>query len=152
VRATEIEALLNDLDGRGSDREWKAVKQLRGLRELPEHLLRHYRRSRRFGARAACVYHCTPFAASNQSALTLGILALEDKSKIVRYRAALLLAIAQKTEAIPALEAMRQRRQSNESADDAAAAITAIRTKNPNRFVDRENSGMLKLNVEHADP
>ena len=152
MRAAEIESLLNNLDGRGSDREWEAVKQLRGLREFPEHLLRHYRRSRRFGARAACVYHCAPFADSNQSALTLGILALEDKSKVVRYRAALLLAIAQKTEAIPALEAMRQRHQSNESAEDAVAAITAIRTKNRNRFVDRENSGMVTLNIENVAP
>lgn len=143
MKPTDISALLSQLDGSGSDAEWKAVEQLRALPNLPDVLLDHYTRSTRFGARAACVYHSVRYARTSKSAFELGLLAVRDKSKVVRYRAALLLAVAQHPAAIPALEAMKTKW--SVSAPDAEAAIAALHSGNPNRFADRENTGLVTL-------
>jgi hypothetical protein len=145
MRPTEIETLLAKLDGSGSDAEWTAILQLRTLDHLPELLLAKYQRSKHFGARAACVYHCLRHASKNESAFKLGLAATEDRSKVVRNRAAMLLAVAQNAAAIPALESMKTRYK--ESAADAEAAIKAIKNRDPNLYVDRKNSGMVTLNI-----
>jgi hypothetical protein len=147
VQPAEISELLERLDGSGSDSEWQAIAQLRSIENLPDYLADYYERSKRFGARAACVFHCVAYARTSESAFLLGIKATEDKSVVVRYRAALLLAVAQRDQATPALQAMLNRHAGGASARDAAAALQAITMKNPNLFVDRENSGMVTLTV-----
>jgi hypothetical protein len=136
--------LLAQLDGSGSEAEWLAVKSLHGHPNLPELLLNWYSRSPRLGARASCVYHCLRYAQSNESAFKLGVIATKDRSKVVRYRAAMLLAVAQNPAAIPSLEALSQNDQSR---SDAQAAINAIRLRNPNLFVDRAGTGRATLCV-----
>ena len=141
----EIEKLLAQLDGRGSDAEYDAIKKLKQLGdELPSLLLIKYRNSSKWGERNSCVYHAAKFAKSSNSAFQLGIEALQDKSKNVRYQACLLLAVSQKTEAISSLENLLSDKDSSE---DAAAAISAIKEQNHNYFVDRDHSGMVTLNV-----
>ena len=56
----------------------------------------------------------------------------------------MLLATAQKKEAIPFLEELLENK---ESQSDAMAAIDAIKNKNQNFFVDRDHSGKVTLNV-----
>jgi hypothetical protein len=147
VQPAEISKLLERLDGSGSDSEWQAIAQLRSIENLPDYLADYYERSKHFGARAACVFHCVAYARTSDSAFLLGIKATEDKSVVVRYRAALLLTVAQRDQATPALQAMLNRHAGGASARDAAAALQAITMKNPNLFVDRENSGMVTLTV-----
>ena len=140
-----IEAELKKLDGRGSDEEYKAVKELSKLGEkFPELLLRKYRISKKWGERASCVYHSIKYAKTSNDSFQLGIIATQDRSKNVRYRACMLLAVAQKEEAITELETLLK---DIDSTDDAAAAIDAIKNKNHHYFVDRDHSGMVKLNV-----
>jgi hypothetical protein len=140
-----VEALLGTLDGSGSDAEWAAIHELRTRSDLPELLFRQYAKSKLLGARASCVYHSVRYAATSGPALELGIAATRDRSKVVRYRAAMLLAVAQDRRAIAALQSMAEAYPA--SATDAAAAIAAIESGNPNRFVDRDNSGKTTLRI-----
>jgi hypothetical protein len=145
LRESEIEAALAALDGRGSDAEFDAARRLAALGDRFPALLREkYKGSRNLGERASCVYHATKFAKVNAAAYQLGIEALHDKSKVVRYRACLLLAVAQRREAIPLLKALVT---SDSSREDALAAIDALEHGNQHFFVDREHSGKVTLNV-----
>lgn len=145
MKLPNIEAELNKLDGRGSDDEYGAVKVLSTLGDkFPELLLKKYRISKKWGERASCVYHSIKYAKKNNDSFQLGIEATQDKSKNVRYRACMLLAVVQKEEAITKLELLLK---DIGSADDAAAAIDAIKNKNHHYFADRDRSGMVKLNV-----
>ncbi len=58
IDRTKLQALLERLDGSGSEDEWSSVDQLHALgKRLPTLLLEQYRRSRRWQARSSCVYH-----------------------------------------------------------------------------------------------
>lgn len=142
-----IDELLSALDGTGSDAEWKAVFELRArLKDnLPDHLLRKYRKSRRWQVRSSCVYHSLKFARTSEAAKNLGLLALHDRSKVVRYRACMLLACTQRNDVLPALSDSLSTIPSD-TRDDLLAAIDAISHGNKNYFVDRDHSGMTTLN------
>jgi hypothetical protein len=124
------------------------VKLLQTHANCPELLLNWYNRSRKLGPRASCVYHSLRYAKNNESTFKLGLIATGNKSKVVRYRAAMLLAVAQNPAAIPSLETMSENAQSR---PDAQAAINAIRHRNPNLFVDRDGSGRVTLNVGESN-
>jgi hypothetical protein len=145
--SSETQSLLDRLDGSGSDSEWDAVRVLRAHPEFPRLLLEKYRRSRRWAARASCVYFLLGDASSNADALALGIEALSDKSKVVRYRATMLLAYSQNREALGPLRDLAKR---GVSVEDAEAAIDAIESGNQHFFVDRTHSGMVFMNIERA--
>jgi len=145
LRAEEIEVLLSQLNGSGSDTEFSAVAALQSTGLLPALLLSKYLRSRAWKERASCVYHAIKFARESQEAFELGLNALQDKSKVVRYRATMLLAISQRREAIPHLQQLEI--LGGTSASDAKAAVQAIEAGNPNLFVDRDGSGMVTLRV-----
>lgn len=138
-------ALLACLDGSGSDVEWAAVSELRGRDDVCELLLSHFSASPRWQVRASCVYHATRYAQSDENAFLLGVLATRDRAQVVRYRAAMLLAVAQRDSGIEPLRVMQS--HYTKSAPDAAAAISAIEGKNRNLFVDRDGSGMTTLVV-----
>jgi hypothetical protein len=139
---------LAQLDGRGSDAEWRAVKYLTATLgdRMPSVLLMRYRESSLAGARASCVFHSTRYARTEPAAVELGLLALTDRAKKVRYRACELLAYAQKSETLANL------RQTLKSATgdfraDVLAAIDAIESHNHHFFVDREHSGKVTWNI-----
>ena len=145
MNESEINKLLGKLDGRGTDAEYDAIKSLSRIGEaLPGILLQKYRASSKYGERASCVHHAIKYAKNNNEAFQLGLEALKDKSKKVRYRACMLLAISHNTAAIPDLEALLSDKDSKE---DAKAAIDAIKNKNHNYFLDRDHSGKVTLNV-----
>ena len=138
-------ALLACLDGSGSDVEWAAVSELRARADVCKLLLSHFRASSKWQVRASCVYHATRYAGSDENAFLLGVLATRDRSEVVRYRAAMLLAVAQRDSGIEPLRVMQSHYR--KSAPDAAAAISAIEGRNRNLFVDRDGSGMTTLVV-----
>jgi len=150
LSAERIASLLGKLDGRGSRVEWAAIRELRTLGPtLAPHLLTHYRSARAWKVRASCVYHAVRYARESEDALRLGLEALGDKARVVRYRGAMLLAYSLRRDVLPEL---RKRRQSATGADaeDIAAAIDAIETQNHNYFVDRDHSGQVTLTISDA--
>ncbi len=145
MQQSEIEKKLSLLDGRGSGAEYDAIESLNELGDrLPELLLEKYRHSKKWGERISCVYHAIKYAKANKAAYQLGIEAIRDKSKKVRYRACMLLAVSQNKSSIAALEQLLNDKDSSEY---AAAAIDAIENDNHHYFVDRDHSDMVTLNV-----
>jgi hypothetical protein len=148
MNSKEAEDLLTCLDGSGSDKEYEAIKKLKLLGdELPRLLLEKYQSSRKWQVRSSCVYHSIRLARGNENAFSIGIEALRDKSKVVRYRACMLLAYSLNISALPMLEDLKLNTADRETKADAIAAIDAITNKNSNFFVDREHSGNISLNV-----
>jgi hypothetical protein len=148
MNSTDIESLLQRLDGSGSDDEWAAAKELRTLGNAPpELLLRRYRVAREWKVRSSCVYHALRYARECEASVTLGREAIRDKSKVVRYRACMLLAYAQRKDSLPDLREAQMRLGNNPGADDVAAAIDAIESENQHYFVDRHHTGKMRLTI-----
>ena len=144
-----IEELMNCIDGSGGDREWSAVRELRCLgSEFPKILRSRFHTARSWKVRSACVYHAMRYARESEDAVVLGISAISDKAKGVRYRGAMLLAYSQRTAALPALHAAHQAYSSTGDADDLAAAIDAIQSQNHHYFLDRAHTGNTTWEVD----
>ncbi len=144
-----IEALMDCIDGGGSDREWSAVRELRCLGlEFAKMLRSKFHASRAWKVRSSCVYHAMRYARESEDAVALGIAAIADKAKGVRYRGAMLLAYSQRRDAIPALDAAYQAHIGTADADDLAAAIDAIQSQNHHFFLDRAHAGNTTWEVE----
>ncbi|MBK8255999.1 MAG: hypothetical protein IPK82_25445 [Polyangiaceae bacterium] len=147
--SAERNSLLQQLDGSGSDLEWTAVYKLRELGSEFATLLRErYRSTKTWKARAGCLFHAARYARVSEDAFQLGVEALSDKSKPVRYQAALLLAYSQREDALPALRAAVSKVESDTGAADLRAAIDAIESRNHHYFVDRNHTGKITLTIE----
>lgn len=144
----DVERLLDRLDGSGSDLEWKAVLELRSRLggSLPDRLLPRYLLAKRWPVRSSCVYHAVRYAKTSNAAVDLALLAVKDKSKVVRYEACMLLACSQRKDILPRLRDLLATTNEDTKAD-LLAAIDAIESQNQNFFVDPEHSGMITLNV-----
>lgn len=148
VRKIDLMELLNELDGSGSDKEFNAIKQLRQLGdELPKLLLEKYRAAKKWGERSSCVYHSIRYARCSSAAIKLGIEALSDRSRIVRYRACMLLACSLDKAVLPDLINKVGAIKDDETLRDLRAAIDAIENENSDYFVDREHSGKVHLKI-----
>lgn len=111
-------------------------------------LTKCYASSRRANIRADCIFFCF-YAASQgiEEAINLGLIALEDKSKFVRYQACKLLAYSKSHRAIPFLIAAKNSSKSNKNMADILATISAIEKQNSNLFVDRNGTGKITMQV-----
>lgn len=144
-----IEALLNLLDGTGSDAEWAAVLELRTLgSKLPQLLGEHFHRSRSWKVRSSCVYHAMRYAKESDTAVVIGLAAIKDKAQAVRYRGAMLLAYSQRKDVLAKLHEARAALQGKQGADDMMAAIDAIESENHNYFVDRTHSNNVTMTID----
>lgn len=143
-----VESLLDCLDGSGSDTEWDAVNILRdGLGQaLPILLLHRFLVAKKWGHRASLVYHAVRFAKQSQEAVDLGLIAVKDKSKVVRYRGCMLLACSLRKDIVPKLCQLAGEAPEDTKAD-ILAAIDAIEHDNQNYFIDREHTGLTELKV-----
>lgn len=143
----DIKQLVKALDTAASSEEERAWTVLApfGAQVVP-HLSSAYAGFRTWQGRASLVYHCLPYARTNDIAFRLGLAAATDRAKVVRYRAISLLAYAQRPEALPLLKTLLAH-PSEETVADAAAAIDAIESRNHHYFHDRDHSGMLTWNV-----
>ena len=99
-----------------------------------------------YRGRSSIVYTSIKFARDFDDAVLLGIIALSDKSTIVRHNACTLLAFSLERTAIPHLKKLLNHHDKKTS-DDALAAIDAIEHQNHNYFIDRSHSGTTFLNV-----
>lgn len=124
------------------------IRQLEGLGEdVPKTLLKHYRQSRGWRARLSCVYFAVPYARTNDDVAKLGIEALNDKPRKVRYRACSLLAYSLREDVLTYLRSMLNHDDSITVAD-VRAAIECIEAKNHHWFMDRGHTGRVKWTVE----
>lgn len=147
-----ISESLSLVDGSGSDSEWKVVLELRNQlgSEFPRMLFEHYKLSRNWRTRASCVYHCFVFASTSEVARQLAIAALNDKSRVVRYRACQLLAYSQDMKLLPLLST-KLAEISPDSKDDLLAVVDAIQNQNQNYFVDRSHTGKITMKVQRLE-
>ena len=144
-----IATLVDDLSGTGSDREWAAVHELRTLgTELPKFLLKKFRSATSWKVRNLCVYHSMRYAKISPEAVEVGLLAISDKSKEVRYRGAMLLAYSQRRDVMSALQDAVGALSGKSGAEDLIAAFDAIDNGNHHLFVDRKRTGKFKLTIE----
>lgn len=145
----EIEQLLDRL-GEGTEKAHDAIERAKAPRwkTMPTHLLRRYRQAKKWQERVTDVFLALPYARTDPDALVLGIEALGDKSKVVRYRACMLLAYSLSRTAIPQLKARLQSEDDRMTIADLKAAIDAIEHNNHHYFVDREHSNQMFWNVK----
>ncbi|MEL6371629.1 MAG: hypothetical protein AAFR03_13025 [Pseudomonadota bacterium] len=137
------------LDGSGSKKERDFIRwMMRENADVAKELKSFFQAANSWKARSACVYYAMPFARESNDAFELGIIAVSDKSKIVRERACQLLAYSLRTDALPVLERNSNLEEFSSSLNDYAAAIDAIKCKNSDYFLDRDHSGMVKMIIK----
>jgi hypothetical protein len=140
-----IEQLLTHIDGRGSHRSFNAISEIRRRLgpDTPKVLLDWFKKQKAWDIRCACDYYCFRDARQSAAAFELGLLAIRDRSKVVRYRGFMLLAFTLRKSAILALEEALQAENVTSIREDILAAIDAIASQNHNYFVDRDHSGKI---------
>ncbi|MCB1593265.1 MAG: hypothetical protein KDI90_12530 [Alphaproteobacteria bacterium] len=145
----KVNILLSCLDGSGSASEYEAIKNLRNMlgSELPSILSREYEKSRKWQQRCSYVFFSIRSSRENLDAVKLGIKALNDRSKKVRYRACMLLAWSLSKDALGPLQQAKVLFNDEDTLDNICAAIDAIENKNSNYFVDRSHSGKIRLKI-----
>ncbi len=132
----------------GEDDAWQALKPL-GIEVVP-YLLEAYPKMGKWQGRASLVYHAVKFARVSEDAYQLGVSALGDRARIVRYRACGLVAYSLRKDAIPYLKPLLES-DCEETREHAHAAIDAIRAKNHHYFVDRGHTGRAFWVVNKTD-
>ena len=139
---------LDRKDSLGIEAAWASLRVL-GFAVVP-YLRAAYSGFRHSEGRCALVYHATRYARIGDDALALGLAALEDRSKLVRYRACGLSAYSLRREALGPL---RERLSDKDRlvSEAAAAAIQAIEAQDHNLFVDRSRSGQSFWVVNSGD-
>lgn len=136
-----IEEAVNRLDQKGNnaiDEAWAELRPL-GYGVVP-YLRAAYPRFRQSAGRCALVYYAVRYARITDDAVALGLAALGDRSKIVRYRACGLLAYSLNHQALAPLSVLYEDPDPLVRSS-AEAAVLAIRRGNHHLFVDRDLSG-----------
>jgi hypothetical protein len=142
-----VTSLLDKL-GQNADQEFDVIGELNKLAvRLPSVLLHRYRTEKKWQTRRSCVYHAIGYSKDDNDAVQLGIEALSDKSKVVRYQACLLLSFSLKKEVLPELQKVKQTISDNETLANVEAAIDAIEHQNTNFFADRQHTGKITLKI-----
>lgn len=152
LREEQIALAVDRLDTRDADQLDAAWAELRplGYGVVP-YLLAAYPRFRTWQGRTAMAYHATRYARISTDAVELGLLALADKSYMVRYRACGLLAYALDSDALAALDRVARHDPREMVAHSALAAMNAIKAGNHNLFADRSLSGRTSWSVNPGD-
>ena len=87
------------------------------------------------------------YARESDEAVSLGVEALRDRAKNVRYRACMLLAYSLHRSVLQSLRDALNDPKLATSKEDMEAAIDAIEEQNSNYFVDRKHTGNITLNI-----
>jgi hypothetical protein len=127
---------------------WALLRPLGGA--VVPYLAEYFPRTKKAQGRVALVFHAIRFARESQSAFELGLLALNDKAALVRYRACALCAYSLREDATPHLRLLLKHSDPNTVAD-AKAAIDAIKSTNHHYFVDRTHSRSTFWEVNPGD-
>ena len=115
---------------------------------LPELMLKEYRNASNYLVRVRCVWISTGYCRRNDAAVELGKLALLDKSKVVRYRARVLLACSLKYDAIPDVKQAIERSKDQKERQELLAVLDAIENQNHTYFWDLDHGGKFIVNFE----
>jgi hypothetical protein len=118
---------------------------------LPEVMLEEYRLQKSWKVRTRCVRLSTGYSRRSEAAVTLGKIALFDRSKVVRYRAVELLACSLRQDALPELNRALGLQTDAKTRSDLLAAIDAIENRNHTYFWDTEHDGKWIVNFEAAE-
>ncbi len=148
----EILNLAKKLDVAGTLEEENTWLQLKphGIELMPV-FLQLYPTFKKWQGRCSLVFHSIKFARISEEAFQLGLLACNDKSKVVRYRACSLLAYSLRNEALPVLQKIMQSFTDTDTLENARAALDAIQNKNHHFFYDRNHSGKMTWTVNPED-
>ncbi len=137
----KIQRLVADLDTTKSLDEEAAWSQLKPLGvDVVPHLAAFYPKAKKWQGRASLVFHATRYARESHAAFDLGIMALQDKSTVVRHRACGLCAYSLRKDALPKLQEFMTHKDPK-TVEDALAAVDAIKNQNHHYFYDRAHSG-----------
>lgn len=150
MNESEIRIMVGEYEAKssyGTEPYYKEIKSL-GESVLP-FFIEAYPKAKRWKQRASYLYRAISYARDSALSVELALMALQDRSKEVRYRACMLLACSQNVNALSNLNLVLKS-VSKESAADIMATIDAIESKNHNYFVDRNHSGKVFLNFEFS--
>ena len=144
----KIEAAILALDGH---KNWGEVEDAREKlvplgRKIFPFALSAYPTLRSYMARTSLVYTAMKFALVEDDAVTLALMALEDRSARVIYYACMLLAVAGRHETIVALKAL-ENHKNPDVRSDASAAVMAILEDNRDLFLDRNRTGLVRIKI-----
>jgi hypothetical protein len=144
----EIMELASNIDGQGSEKEHESLRVLEAklAGQLPNFLLELFKKSKNRGTRAACIFYCLGWARDSEAAKVLALLAVKDKSYIVRYRACQLLAYSLDKGLLSQMEKLRNQSE-KKTQDDLDAAMDAISNQNHHFFKDRLHTGKVFMNL-----
>jgi len=109
-----------------------------------------YPRTKRAQGRTAILFHATRWARSSDLAFRLGLLGINDRATLARYRACGILAYSLRPDALPSLHGLLSH-PDPKTVEDAKAAIRAIEQANHHYFVDRELTGRSLWHVNDGD-
>lgn len=146
-----IRSIVSQLDTTSAADEEAVWLQVRHLgAEVVPYLLEAFPSTRKWQGRVSLVFHSIRFARVSEAAFELGLLALEDRSFMVRWRGCGLLAYSLRRDALPALQAASTHKDSR-TREDATAAMAAISESNHHLYVDRDRSGRTFWEVTPVD-
>jgi hypothetical protein len=117
--------------------------------DVPYYFLNAYPLFKKWQGRIHLVFSCIKHARISENAFQLGILALNDKASLVRYRAAALLAYSLREDAIPYLQ-KNLLHKDLQTAKDSERAIQAIQQKNHHIFM-KNRADRWIVNEEDAE-
>jgi hypothetical protein len=144
----QIQDLVSRLDTANEREQEQAWEQLRPLgKEVLPFFLEIFPGMKKWQGRGALLYHATKFARDSEVSLALALMALNDRSRIVRYRALGLLAYSLKSDVIPYIEPLLNHQDRN-TAEDARAAIDSIMHNTHHYFIDRAHSGQIFWEID----
>lgn len=144
----DVRALARARDVFAEDEAWASLKRYGDA--VAPYLAAEYDHASGARARAHLIHHSIPFARRRGESYRLGLHGLEDRAKSVRHEACALLAYAQRTEAMPALEALIDHKDPD-TRDDALAALVALETGNHHYFRDRDRTDRVFWIVNPQD-
>lgn len=124
---------------------WAELRPL-GIEVVP-YLLEAYPQFKKWRGRLSLVFHAIRYARLSEEAYQLGLLAINDRATLVRYRACALLAYSLRKDAIEYLKPLLTHSDTRTVAD-AAAAIDVLKSQNHHYFRDREHSGRIFWEVQ----
>ena len=137
----EIRDLVNAFhtkDDAAREALWLRLRE-HGARVMP-FLAELFPNAKWFQVRRDIAFHAIRFACESAASLSIGRMAVGDKSGVVRYRGCCVLAYSLRPDVLPVLEE-HLGHADPQTVEHVRAAIDAIESGNHHYFVDRDHSG-----------
>jgi len=120
----------------------RARKELKlRVADVPKFFLEKYPGVKSWNVRCAMVCWAAAYSRENEAAYKLGLAALSDRSKNVRFEACALLAYSLRRESLPYLRQLQESARDETTLDGTRRAIDAIEHQNHHYFLDQEHTG-----------